>query len=66
MKRFGLEPWPVGKRVEFPYDPHKLEELAAQGDEEEVVVDERNYVQGGSRYCIYGAYQITVLRHAGP
>ena len=40
--------------------------VAAQGDEEEVVVDERNYVQGGSRYCIYGAYQITVLRHAGP
>lgn len=34
MQRHGLQPWPVGKHVEFPYDPAKLEEKAAQGDEE--------------------------------
>lgn len=34
MERFGLQPWPVGKHVEFPYDPQAIEKRIAEGDSE--------------------------------
>ncbi|OCB85710.1 FMN-dependent alpha-hydroxy acid dehydrogenase [Sanghuangporus baumii] len=34
MKRMGLEPWPFGKHVEFPYEPKKLEKRIEEGDED--------------------------------
>ena len=34
MKRMGMEPWPFGKHVEFPYEPSKLEKRIEEGDDE--------------------------------
>lgn len=34
MKKVGLEVWPYGKHVEFPYDPSKLDKRYMEGDEE--------------------------------
>lgn len=34
MRKYGLEPWPMGKHVEFPYDPEALEKRAKDGDKE--------------------------------
>lgn len=34
MKKMGLEVWPRGKHVEFPYEPSKLDERYMDGDEE--------------------------------
>ncbi|KAL5501837.1 hypothetical protein ACEPAH_9098 [Sanghuangporus vaninii] len=34
MKRMDMEPWPLGKHVEFPYEPKKLEKRIEEGDED--------------------------------
>lgn len=33
MKRMGLDPWPVDKHVEFPYEPEKIDKAIRDGNE---------------------------------